>query len=295
MVEELTSIGYGVRFYEGDQTLDQELSNVNAFVVIDPAEEYEPNEITTIKTFTDEGGHLLLVGEPNRKRISGGFFGVSITDQESALTSLAGSYDMSLGTAYLYNLETNGGNYKHVTARPTPESDLELDGVTMYTAAAVHSRGGTVLLRAPDNTHEAGLDGSARFPVAIHKERDNVVLLGDSSFLRDDRFNVGDNEEFVAFLVEFLVSGERTDEVDDDDDAEPPAPDDDPDPDGDEAETTPVNNTTDPGPGTPAASLDPPAGSVATGTAPAAVGPVSPPTARAAETTRPGTGLAVAA
>jgi hypothetical protein len=111
LVEELTEIGYGVRFYDGDQTLDQELSNVNAFVVIDPGQEFDRDEIEDVREFTNEGGHLLMVGEPSRKSISGGFFGVSITEQESALTTLAARYDMSLGTAYLYNLETNGGNY----------------------------------------------------------------------------------------------------------------------------------------------------------------------------------------
>jgi hypothetical protein len=80
----------------------------------------------------------------------------------------------------------------------------------MFTAASVHARGGTVLLRATPNTHESGTDGTAAHPVAVHKERANVVVLGDSSFLRTDRVTVGDNERFAAFLVEFLVSGERT-------------------------------------------------------------------------------------
>ena len=260
LVRELASIGYGVRFYEGEQTLDQALSNANAYLVIDPGEEYEANEITTIRTYTNEGGHLLHVGEPNRKPVSSSLFGTSVTSQESALTSLAGRYDMSLGTSYLYNLETNGGNYKHVVASPTPESGLELDSVTMYTAAPVHSRGGTVLLRAAQGTHESGIDGTDRYAVAIHKENDNVILLGDSSFLRSDRFNVGDNERFVAYLVEFLISGEHdpgsADEAEEDEETETET---ETETDGDETETgnetETVNNTTTPEPATPSASL----------------------------------------
>jgi hypothetical protein len=163
---------------------------------------------------------------------------------------------MSLGTSYLYNLETNGGNYKHIVAEPTPESGLELDSVTMYTAAPVHSRGGTVLLRAAENTHEAGLDGTARHAVAVYKENDNVILLGDSSFLRADRFNVGDNEQFVAFLVEFLITGERIDgSADEEDAADEPETDDGDETEPDDDETVAVNNTTTPEPTTPAASL----------------------------------------
>jgi hypothetical protein len=259
LVRELTRIGYTVRFYDGDQSLDQELSNVNAFLVVDPAQEFDRDEIDNVREFTEEGGHLLMVGEPNRKRISGGFFGVSITEQESALTTLAGRYDMSLGTAYLYNLETNGGNYKYVTARATPESGLELDSVTMFTAAPVYSRGGTVLLRTAQNTHEAGIDSSRRYPVAIHKEAENAVLVGDKSFLQADRFNVGDNEQFIAFLVEFLISGERIpeseldgDEEESDSDEETVDGTDGTDESGDETLT---NNTTTPAPETPAADL----------------------------------------
>ena len=199
------------------------------------------------------------MGEPSRKRVSASLFGTSITEQESALTTLTARYDMSIGTSYLYNTETNGGNYKHVVSEPTDASGLELDRVTMFTAAPVHSRGGTVLLRAARNTHEAGIDSSSRHAVAIHKEQENVLLLGDSSFLRGDRFNVGDNEEFAAYVVEFLISGQRVAGADTDVDEETPDVDGDEDGDGDEDRDgdgdTAVNNTTTPAPVTPEAAL----------------------------------------
>ena len=261
LVEELVSIGYGVRFYEGDQSLGQELSNANAFVVVDPADEFERDEITQIREYTDEGGHLLMVGEPNRKRVSAGFFGTSISTQESALTTLAGRYDMSLGTSYLYNLETNGGNYKHVVASPTPESELELERVTMFTAAAVHARDGTVLLRSAANTHESGIDGSDRYPVAVYDEDDNAILLGDSSFLRSDRYNVGENEQFAAFLIEFLISGD-TASVDVEGDDEPADEPTDDDGDTDTGSPGTPSNTTTPSPPTPTAALEPPVSAV---------------------------------
>jgi hypothetical protein len=212
LVEGLADIGYRVRFYDGDRTLFRALSGASAFVVIDPAEEFARNEFVTVRTFTRQGGHLLMVGEPNRKRVSASLFGTSVTTQESALTTLAARYDMSLGTAYLTNTGTNGGNHKHVVASPPPESGVDADRVVLFTAAAVHARGGTVLLRTAAGTHEAGLDGTDRYPVAIHKERDNVVLVGDSTLLRADRYTVADNEAFVEYLVEFLASGTPRDE-----------------------------------------------------------------------------------
>lgn len=210
LVAGLTALGYSVRFHTGNVTLDQALAQANAFVVIDPAEAFRINEVRTVRSFTREGGHLLLVGEPTRVRISDGGRGTSVTESESALTTLAASYDMGLDTRYLYNLETNGGNYRHVTAEPTLESGLDDGRVTMFTAAPVSSRGGTVLLRAAPGTKAAGSEESRQYPVAILKPRANVVLLGDGSFLRTDRFNVGANEQFVTYLVEYLASGEET-------------------------------------------------------------------------------------
>ena len=208
LVEELTALGYDVRIHDGDRNLYNALTGASAFVVIDPADPFERNEATTVRTFTRNGGHLLLVGEPTRKAVSGGFGGVSVSDRESALTTLAARYDMGLGTAYLTNTGTNGGNHKHVVAAPTAASAVDADRVVLFTAAAVHARGGTVLLRAAEGTREAGSDGSRRYPVAVRNARENVVLVGDSTVLRADRVSVADNEAFAAFLVDFLVSGE---------------------------------------------------------------------------------------
>jgi hypothetical protein len=95
--------------------------------------------------------------------------------------------------------------------------------------------------------------------VAVHKENDNVILLGDKSFLRSDRFNVGDNEEFAAYLVEFLITGERVPDSDDDEETETEADDEETDDEEtDDEETVELNNTTTPDPTTPAASLRPP-------------------------------------
>ena len=218
LVRGLTAAGYRVRIHDSG-TLDRALANANAFVVVDPAEEFERNEFLTVLTFTNEGGHVLLVGEPNR--VSGSSIsGISGDVQESALTTLAARYDMSLGTGYLYNLETNGGNYKHVVSESTEESALDLDRVVTFTAASVHARRGTVLLQTTLGTYEAGSDEPGRHAVAVLNDRENVLLLGDSTFFRTDRFTVGDNERFVAYVVEFLVSGERTSGATVDEDAE---------------------------------------------------------------------------
>jgi uncharacterized membrane protein YgcG len=43
----------------------------------------------------------------------------------------------------------------------------------------------------------------------------NVLAIGDARFIAADRYNVADNNVFLAGVVEFLVSGDRVDLSDD--------------------------------------------------------------------------------
>jgi hypothetical protein len=181
----------------------------------------------------------VMIGEPDRTAVSASLFGTSIATQESRLTTLASRYGMSVDTQYLYNQENADGTFKHVLARPTGG---ELDGVeetTMYTAAAVTARNGDVILRSAPNTIKSGSDEvTGEYPVAV--ERNNVLLLGDKTFMKGDRYRVADNEQLVAYLAEFMIEGdyEAPPETDDDDAAGETGADDDSD------ASTPTANVT---------------------------------------------------
>lgn len=209
LVDALVRLGYRVEFYtEGD--LATHLRDADAFVVIDPGSEYPSGDVADVRTFTGRGGRLLMVGEPTRVSVSAGLFGTSITTQESRLTSLASPYGMSVDTRYLYNQETADGNYKHVVAEPTGRGGLTgVDRTTMYTAAAVTAHRGTTLLETTANTRKSPeSDVSGRFAVAARKG--NALVLGDKTFMSAGRYNVADNEAFIAYVVEFLAGGDYT-------------------------------------------------------------------------------------
>lgn len=206
LVEALTRVGYSVEFYrEGD--LAAQLEDADAFVVIDPGTEYRPGDVDDVRRFTGQGGRLLIAGEPSRVTV-GGLFG-GLFRQESAVTTLASSYGMSLDTAYLYNQEREDTNYKFIATEPGANADIDgVNRTTMYTAASVRSQGGRVLLRSAPNTFRSSTDDEqGQYPVAVR--RNNVVLLGDTTFMQPGKHNVADNEAFVAYLVEFLASGDR--------------------------------------------------------------------------------------
>jgi hypothetical protein len=115
-------------------------------------------------------------------------------------------FGVSFDTRYLYNMETNDGNYKNVIA--TPGSEADLDGVnrtTLYTGTTVSAPTGTDLLVTTERTHLSDGGPADRYPVAV--ETGNVIALGDRDILRDSRYTVADNEDFLAYVVEFLAGG----------------------------------------------------------------------------------------
>jgi len=207
LVDALVREGYHVRFYT-DGDLATTLKGADAFLVIDPGAEYLPGDIDDVRQFTGNGGRLVMIGEPDRTAISASLLGTSIQNQESRLTTLASRYRMSVDTEYLYNQENADGTFKHVLVRPTGDGDLEgVDRTAMYTAAAVTAQNGTVLLRSAPNTHKSGSDEvTGEYPVAV--QQNNVLLLGDKTFMTGDRYRVADNERLVAYMAEFMIEGD---------------------------------------------------------------------------------------
>jgi hypothetical protein len=206
VVDALVRKGLRVEFADDNSDLAAQLNGARAFVVVDPGREFPRQDVRAVKRFTDDGGHLLVAGEPTRKEIasSGGL----VSRDESELTSLLSAYQVSLDTRYLYNLETNDGNFKHVVASPTQAARMpDVERVTLYTAAAVTSRSGRAVLQAAPGTRRSDDDGQGRYTVAVRQE--NVLVLGDATLMRQGRYNVGDNERFLGHVVSFLIEGER--------------------------------------------------------------------------------------
>lgn len=208
LVRGLTRVGYTVEVHENGD-LAAALEDAKALVVIDPSSEFASGDVDDVRQFTGQGGRLLVVGEPDRIGISASLFGTSIQTQESSLTTLGAAYGTSFGTAYLLNQQSADANYKWITTTATDAEGLgEIERTTMYTAASVRTRGGEVLLRASPQTKPSNSDDVSGSP-PVATRRNDVVFVGDKTFMRGDRYRVADNEEFLTYLVEFLASGDR--------------------------------------------------------------------------------------
>jgi hypothetical protein len=207
LVRGITRAGGTIRYHRSGE-LNESLADADAFVIVDPARSYSPEEVAALRAFTDAGGRVFLAAEPDRIRVSASLFGASITTIQSDVTTLGTEYGINFDTEYLYNTETNDGNYRNVVVEPADgETFAGVERVTMYTAAELHTRSGETALVTAEGTRESGTDRTGQFAVAV--VQGNLLAMSDVTFMRSDRYNVADNEVVVERIVEFLLSGER--------------------------------------------------------------------------------------
>jgi hypothetical protein len=207
LVRGLTRTGAEVRFHT-DGELNESLAGADAYVVLDPGTEYTAEEVGAVKTFADEGGRVFVGAEPDRIRVSASLFGTSITTVESEVTTLSSGLGFHFDTEYLYNIQENDGNYRNVVVQPRGgDAFADVERMTMYTAAEVHTRGGQPVLFTTEGTRETGTNRTGAVPVAAVDG--NVLGMGDTTFLDASHYNVADNEAAIGYVVEFLLSGDR--------------------------------------------------------------------------------------
>lgn len=209
LVEAFVRAGYNVTFYSGSD-LDERLENAAAYVVFDPGGEFSDGEIDAVRNFTDDGGRVLLFSEPSQVVVSStGFGGAQLSVDTGGGERLARAYGLSFKTSYVSNQERNDGGYKNPIATPVGPAAESGEAVTLYTATRVVSLAGEseTLLRLPPGSASSGDDDTGPFPVGVRSG--NLVAVGDTTFLGVGRYNVADNEAFLAYLIEWVLSSER--------------------------------------------------------------------------------------
>lgn len=209
LVEAITSAGYRVEFASAATGIGTAIKGADALVVIDPSLEYTTAEVTAVERFVDNGGRLVMIGEPPHTQINGGLFSISLRTVRSQLDTLSSAFGIEFGEHYLFNTAENDGNFRNVFALAGTGSPL-VDGVdrtAFYTATSVSVRDGNALLMTTDRTRSVRGDTPGRYPVAVRSG--NVVAIGDKTFLQEDNFNVVDNDRFIENVGSFLIGGDR--------------------------------------------------------------------------------------
>jgi hypothetical protein len=209
LVRAVDDAGGEVRFTGITTGFESSLEQADVLVVVDPGVRYSAAHVEAIEEFVDNGGRLLMLGEPNRRSIEVTGFSVQLVTDRSKLSSLGTTFGVSFGTEYLYDMENNDGNFKDVLTGPTEGSGADavegVDQVSMYTAAPVRTNQGTVLLRTAPTAESDGDTLERGYPVAVTAANGDVMAVGDKTFVSEQFHTVADNEVFVARMVEFMA------------------------------------------------------------------------------------------
>lgn len=214
----INDAGGEVRYTGITTGFQAQLAEADVLVIIDPARSYDQDDIDAIESFVDDGGRLLVLGEPNRKEIQQSGLFVQLVTVRSDLGTLGSRFGISFGTEYLYDMENNDANFKNPITGPPGGTDADVvddvEAVTMYTAASVHVNRGTVVLRTA-GTAERGSDATDRgFPVAVQTRDGDVMAVGDTTFLETQYDSVADNDVFIERIVEFMAGADHQESSD---------------------------------------------------------------------------------
>lgn len=209
LISGITQGGHEIKFLNREDNYRRLLTRSDAFIIIEPSEEYTESEIIDVERFVDNGGHLLLIGEPNKKNIVNTLDKTSVTTERSSLTTIGSSFGFSFGTNYLYNLDENDGNHRNIVVNPTNHFIMNnIENVTMYTATEVISESGTPILISANKTRKSGIYKMGKYPVATINEE--VLSVGDKDIFSTNKYSIADNEKFIETVIEFLISGKTS-------------------------------------------------------------------------------------
>lgn len=193
------------------------LQQYDAVLLINPTDSFTKGERAGLQEYTEGDGRLVVLGEPTQLSIGGGLLG-SVSTTSFGATDLTGQYGVQIGAEGLYNQadDANDNNFKAIYAEPTGRSSLTrgVDTVTFEHAGyLVMSRGSEAqaVFTAVDGTRT--LETRRTGTYATVARNNNMVFVADTDFVDKNEVYDADNEVFISNLLDFMVSGDKADDV----------------------------------------------------------------------------------
>lgn len=208
LVSAISATGYRVEFLDRGDSLSSALSRADGFVVIAPGQPVTRSEANQIEEFVDRGGRLVLFGEPTQFTVERAGLRLVLRPVDNEMDALASRFGLDFSERHLYNMEHNDGNYLDILAAGTNRRLSQNVTRTVFsTAAAVEVRDGSPVIVAMPRTRSDRADSTGRYVLAARSG--NVLAVGDSTFLTEEKYSIADNDAFIANIAEFLVTGNR--------------------------------------------------------------------------------------
>ncbi len=200
------------------EPLQNKLRSAQAYVVVSPRMPFSAEETRQIKHFVDTGGRLLLATDPTRYDVTYDPMGFP-KERKSDVTDmnvLSAPFGMVFEDDYVYNMTSNAGSYRDVVLNRFGDGALTqgLKQVTFFAAHSISSNGRPVVI-ADKDTRSSLSEKQGGLVVAALAAKDQVLGLGDFTFLTSPYSSVSDNDRLVSNIADFLVGAHRIYELTD--------------------------------------------------------------------------------
>jgi len=194
------------------------LRYARALIVASPGTAWQADEIEEVARFVDKGGRLLLITDPARYDVLYDEWGTfSAVDADAAhINDLAARFGLFFQSDYLYNVQENEGNYRHIRLTDFASHPLT-EGLEQLVLPGTHSITSREepLVWATGATRSSSSEREGNLAVAALAAGGRVLGLGDLSFLLEPYNTLYDNDRFIANIADLLAGAERRYELED--------------------------------------------------------------------------------
>ncbi|MBE7434849.1 MAG: hypothetical protein HS100_13110 [Anaerolineales bacterium] len=222
-IEALTSAirarGGNVETVSDSLALESLLKTAAAFVSVSPSITFTQYETTLLENFAERGGRILVFIDATRNTLYFDYItGNPIAyGDANAANSLLKQFDIAVNNDYLYNTESNEGNFRNVLFDEFGKSELTfgLKEIAFYGSRSVGTDSGLLLLQGSktnfsslNDAHDPNAGGAAL------SADGNVAAFGDFTFLSAPYSTYTDNASLIQNLADFALSGVQSKSLD---------------------------------------------------------------------------------
>ncbi len=186
--------------------LEEELSEVDAFIVVCPQVGFSREERETVGSLVDNGGKLLLIADPTRS---------------SEMNSLALEFGLIFEADYLYNQVENEANYRNIFLTDFKENDItkELTKIALYTAGSITSADSGIAF-GDDNIFSSIIQTRTRLSPIAQAGESKVLAIYDLTFITEPYNGILDNNRLISNIADWLASPVEEEEAEEEEEEE---------------------------------------------------------------------------
>ena len=210
----MTQLGADIQLADYNTYLSDKLKETSTFIVINPLIAFSNDDIRAVENLIMKGGRLITIGDPTRSSIDSYDYSSAtsaMTTSFDYLNQLLSSEGIIYNNDYAYDLSKNEGNFRNIYAVVGNESPLTtgLHNIVLYSTASIRSSG-TPFLTGSETTLSSLTDRGGGLVFAAISKSENVVAIGDMSFMTLPYEQSGDNQLLVENLAQFAITSQRS-------------------------------------------------------------------------------------